>query len=214
MDRRLEPAKEWEPQIDENLRKSKTFIVLISSDSVESNWVKHEGSMAFALNQFIIPIQIEQFGTTYSAAKLPIWAAKIQLLKLIDGSNDYEDTFQELKQLLGEPLPIRQYLEEMFRQYEHSGMLLDEVALALVEKNYHKLFLPKDKKALLDKIIRESKVRLESYLAGYEILKNDYKKAQEEIDRLKTDRKLQIITYGLLLAIILPFLLYIILLFR
>ena len=47
MDKSLEEAKEWKPQIEHHLRKSNRFIVLISSHSVESKWVRHEGSMAY-----------------------------------------------------------------------------------------------------------------------------------------------------------------------
>lgn len=36
MDERLKPAEKWEPQIEENLRKSETFIALISSHAVVS----------------------------------------------------------------------------------------------------------------------------------------------------------------------------------
>jgi len=180
IDRRLEPAKEWEPQIDENLRKSKTLIVLISSASVKSDWVKHEGSMCFALNQSIIPVKIEQFGT-YKAADLPIWAKKIQLLDLIEGSTEYDDQFQELKQRLGDPLPIQQHLEEILVHYQSSGMLLDEVALALIERHYHEICLPKDKKELADKLIEESKRKLDSYWVRYDKLKNDYENSQKSV---------------------------------
>src|SRR5215211_1931643 len=82
MDPKLKPAEKWEPQIEDNLRKSETFIVLISSESIDSEWVKHEGSMAFALNQDIVPVQISPKFT----GNLPIWVGKIQLLKLFEGS--------------------------------------------------------------------------------------------------------------------------------
>jgi hypothetical protein len=183
VDRRIEPAKEWEPQIDENLRKSKILIALISSKSVKSDWVKHEGSMAFALNQLIIPVKIEPFGT-YSAADLPIWAAKIQLLDIIEGATDYDDHFQELKQKLGEPLPIRQHLEEMLLHYKNSGMLLDEVALALIERHYDELHLPKDMKALADKLIEESRRNLDKYWIRYAKLEKHYENALMEIQNL------------------------------
>jgi len=179
----LEAAKEWEPQIDENLKKSKTIIVLISSNSVVSDWVKHEGSMAFALGQFIIPINIEPI-KGYSAEKLPIWAAKIQLSELFKGSPDYSDQYQKLKQLLGEPLPIRQHLLEMLIHYKNSGMLLDEVALALIQRHYDELNLTKEQKELADKLIEESKRKLENYWEKYEELKKSYDDAKSTISIL------------------------------
>ena len=187
----LEPAKEWEPQIDENLRKSKTFMVLISSNSVGSDWVKHEGSMAFALGQRIIPIKIEPF-----VGNLPIWAAPIQLSDLIKGSPDYSNQYQELKQLLGEPLPIRQHLKEMLIHYKNSGMLLDEVALTLIQRHYDDLYLTDNEKELADKLIEESKRKLEDYWERYEELEKSYDDAKSTISFLnkKHDTKVDLLT--------------------
>lgn len=179
----LEAAKEWEPQIDENLRKSNILIALISSNSVASDWVKHEGSMAFALGQIIIPINIEPI-KGYSAEKIPIWAAKIQLSELFKGSPDYSDQYQKLKQLLGEPLPIRQHLLEMLIHYKNSGMLLDEVALALIQRHYDELNLTKEQKELADKLIEESKRKLENYWDKYEKLEKSYDEAKSAISNL------------------------------
>lgn len=216
MDRRLKPAEEWEPQIDDNLRKSKTFVVLISSQSVKSDWVKHEGSMAFALNQLIIPVKIEPFGT-YSAANLPIWVAKIQLLDLIEGATDYADHFQKLKQLLGKPLPIRQHLEEMLLHYKNSGMLLDEVALALIDRHYDELSLTKDEKALAEKLIEESRRKLDSYWIRYDKLEKDFENAKknisnlnERIKSLKSDGRFQLAFTVLIYIIIFSYLFFVI----
>lgn len=117
MDSSLEAAKEWEPQIDDNLRKSVTLIALFSSQSIKSDWVKHEGSMMFALNRAIIPVNIEE-PRTYLSRDLPVWARRLQLLNLIEGSTEYEEQYLELKRLLGKPLPIRQYLIQMLRPYQ------------------------------------------------------------------------------------------------
>jgi hypothetical protein len=127
--KKLEAGKQWEPQIDENLRKSEVLIALISSKSIVSNWVKHEGSMAFALNRAIIPIKIEP--GEYSAANLPIWAAKIQLLDLIEGSPNYDDQYKVLKQLLGDPLPIRQHVLVLQRKVTSEKLKLSEFFLAV-----------------------------------------------------------------------------------
>lgn len=191
----LEEAKEWEPQIDENLRQSKTLIALISSASVESDWVKHEGSMAFALNQLIIPIKIEPFGV-YSAADLPIWAAKIQLLDLIEGFPNYDDQFQRLKQLLGEPLPIRQHLKEMLVHYKNSHMLLDEVALALIERHYGELYLTKEEQEIADELIKESRSKLDNYWVRYDELEKGYKNAKIDISNLNNKLHSQIESFN------------------
>ncbi len=203
----LEAAKEWEPQIDENLRKSKMFIALISSKSVESDWVKHEGSMAFARDQIIIPVKIEPFGT-YSAANLPIWAAKIQLLDLIEGSPDYGDQFEKLKQLLGEPLSIRKHLLEMLDHYKRDQVLLDEVALDLVLRHYDELHLTKEQKTIADKLIKESRRKLDSYWVRYDKLQKDVENLTEKNQSLMSDRIFNFAFIGLLYAIFFSFLFF------
>ena len=97
-----------------------------------------------------------QIAPTFTGT-LPIWVGKIQLHNLFEGSTDYDDKLEELKQLLGKPLPIRQHLEEMIVHYQNSGILLEEVALALIVRHYDELYLPKDKKIIADKLIRESR---------------------------------------------------------
>ena len=200
MDRRLEATNEWEPQVIEKLRQSKTLIALISSTSVRSDWVKHEGAVAFGLNILIIPVLIEPFGT-YSASDLPIWAAKIQPLHLFEGTKDYDDQFQKLKQLLGQPLPIRQYLKEMLIHYKHSGMLLDEAALSLVERHYDELYLTKEEKVLADQLIQESMRKLGNYRARYDKLEKDYENAKITIATLRNkvipDNNIQLLKKGL-----------------
>lgn len=188
MDKSLEPAEKWEPQIDEQLRKSKIFLVLFSSASVSSDWVKHEGSMALALNQQIIPVKIDPSCTDLEQG-LPIWAKPIQLHRLFEGSADYYDQYQELKQLLGKPLPIRQYLVQMLRHYKESGMLLDEVALALIDKHYEQLNLPRAQQLLADELIQESRFRLASYWIRYERLRKAYDQTLIEYLTLKQENK-------------------------
>ena len=188
MDKSLQPAEKWEPQIDEQLRKSKIFLVLFSSASVRSDWVKHEGSMALALNQQIIPVKIDPSCPDLEQ-DLPIWAKPIQLHKLFEGSADYDDQYQELKQLLGRPLPIRQYLIQMLRTYQESGVLLDEVALALIDKHYDQLNLTRSQQLIADKLISESRFRLASYWTRYEKLKNAYDLTLTEYLTLKLENR-------------------------
>lgn len=176
--------------------------------------------MAYALGWHIIPVQIEPFGK-YTSKQLPMWAAKLQLHTLFEGSADYDDKFQELKQLLGTPLPIRQYIEEMLVHFQNSHVLLDDVGLALVERHYHELHLPKDKKELADKLIRESRRKKLDYLKRYDALQDDYEQEQQENDRLKkkiekmgTDRIIDVGAFTVLTIIILSFLLYLFLLLK
>jgi hypothetical protein len=175
----LRGGEKWEPQIDENLRKASIFLVLFSPTSLKSPWVWHEGSMAFALNQRIVPVNIEP-GQSYLIKDLPLWTQPIQLLDLFDGLPQYGDQLQLLKQRLGTPIPIRQFLLQSLEHYKRDGVLLDEVSLALVERHYDALHLMGSQRRIADELIQESKFKLEAYWIRYNKLNKAYKQARDE----------------------------------
>ena len=212
MDKALEEIKEWKPQIEDNLRNSTRFIVLISSFSVKSKWVLHEGSIAYGLKQLIIPLKIEEF-EKYSATDLPIWVEEKQLVNFVDGAIDYQNRLRRVKQYLGDPLPIQKHLEEMMIQYRTSGMLLSEVALNLIETHKDKIEFPQGAAELIEKSWRA----LEDYWTRYENLQNDYESAKKNIVNLKeknqaliSDRSFQIAFVGFLYIIFFSFLCYLV----
>ncbi|NCQ56047.1 toll/interleukin-1 receptor domain-containing protein [Candidatus Parcubacteria bacterium] len=184
MDKALEEVKEWKPQIEDNLRKSNRFIVLISSYSVKSKWVLHEGSIAYALKQLIIPLQIEDFGKLL-ATDLPIWVEEKQLVNFVEGIIDYPNRLRRVKQYLGEPLPIQKHLEEMMIQYKTSGMLLSEVALNLIEKHKDKIEFPEGSEELIEK----SRRALHDYWTQYAELERNYDNAKIAIKNLNETLK-------------------------
>jgi hypothetical protein len=180
----LRGGEKWEPQIDENLRKSSIFVALFSSAAIDSEWVRHEGSIAFALKQLLIPVNIEP-GRTYSMQELPLWARPIQLMELFDGSDGYTDQLELLKQRLGHPIPIRQHLLQVLDHYKHDKVLLDEVSLDLIERHYDDLHLTGSQKRLADELIRESRFKLDSYWVRYDKLNSAYKASRTDNLSLK-----------------------------
>jgi hypothetical protein len=175
----LRGGEKWEPQIDESLRKSTIFLVMFSPASIGSHWVRHEGSMAFALNQLLIPVNIEP-SRSYAIQELPLWARPIQLMDLFDGSDQYADQLALLKQRLGKPLPIRQYLLQHLEHYKKDKVLLDEVSLDLIERHYDELHLFGTQKRIADELIQESRFKLDSYWIRYHKLNQAYKKSRTE----------------------------------
>jgi TIR domain len=131
----LTGGEEWAPQINENLRKAKIFLVLFSPASLESDWVRHEGSMAFALDQLIVPVNIEP-ERSYLTRDLPLWTRHIQLMELYDGLPEYADQLQLLKQRLGTPIPIRQFLLQNLEHYKRDGVLSKVRKMALSLRIY------------------------------------------------------------------------------
>ena len=174
----LRGGEEWAPQINENLRNAKIFLVLFSPASLASDWVRHEGSMAFALDKLIVPVNIEP-GRSYLIRDLPLWTRHIQLMELYDGLPEYTDQLQLLKQRLGTPIPIRQFLLQNLEHYKRDGVLLDEVSLDLIERHYDDLHLGSQKR-IADELIRESRFKLESYWIRYDKLNKAYKQSRTE----------------------------------
>ena len=89
----------------------------------------------------------------------------------------------------------------MIVHYQNSGILLEEVALALIVRHYDELYLPKDKKIIADKLIRESRAKLQNYwerygqlLKDYDRLQNDYLQAKDEYENLKNDGTFSYVT--------------------
>ena len=60
IDRTLKVGDKWEKIIEENLLEANEIIVVLSSNSIASKWVQHEGSMAYALGKNFFPLLIEK----------------------------------------------------------------------------------------------------------------------------------------------------------
>lgn len=180
IDKAIEEIEEWKPQIEHHLRRSNRFIVLISTASVNSKWVTHEGSMAYALGQRIIPLKIEEFGR-YVASDLPIWVQDDQLADFVENEIEYKNRFRRLKQFLGDPLPIQKLLEDMTAVHNATGALLDEVALELIEKHKDEIEYPEGAMDLIDK----SRRALKDYWVRYDDLEGKYEASKREIEVLE-----------------------------
>ena len=101
-DRRIPAGRTWRSMIEEALRDMRCMVVLWSSHSVESDWVKEEAEEARALGK-LIPVLIEP-------VKPPVGFRSIQSADLIDwdGSRDSLGARQliaDLEALMGKPSP-------------------------------------------------------------------------------------------------------------
>lgn len=177
MDPALEELEEWKPQIEDQLKKSGMLIALISSNSVKSKWVQHEGSMAYALNRSVLPVKIEDFGK-YQPKDLPVWVEEIQLFNFVLSTVDYQSRYQSrylrLKQRLGKPLQVQNFLDELIIQYRHSHVLMDKGMLDLIRKHYNDLDRPPD----LDRLMEESERELMGPWQKYAALQKAYRNSQ------------------------------------
>ncbi len=179
MDPAIKPVEKWRSQIENKLRESKRFIVLLSSNSVKSKWVLHEGSMAHGLAQKIIPVQISDFDT---GKYMPVWTEEVQLANFKEMNDDYENHFIKLKQLLGEPVAIQTLLDEMVRNHKTTGSLLDEIALSLIENHMleGKIIVSAEAKEL----IAESQRKLQQYYQELDLLQQRLEMKVQEGENL------------------------------
>jgi TIR domain/Bacterial Ig-like domain (group 2) len=101
-DRRIPAGRTWRSMIEEALREMRCMVVLWSTHSVESDWVKEEAEEARALGR-LIPVLIE-------LVKPPVGFRSIQAADLInwDGSRDSLGARQliaDIESLMGNPPP-------------------------------------------------------------------------------------------------------------
>ena len=101
-DRRIPAGRTWRSMIEEALREMRCMVVLWSTHSVESDWVKEEAEEARALGR-LIPVLIEP-------VKPPVGFRSIQAADLIDwdGSRDSLGARQliaDIESLMGNPPP-------------------------------------------------------------------------------------------------------------
>lgn len=94
IDRSLQVGEDWADTIEDNLAKASGVIVVLSSNSIASDWVQHEGSIAYGQKKPMYPLLISEL----PVEDLPIWAGKFQYHNFVDA--DYQATFDSLINVL------------------------------------------------------------------------------------------------------------------
>jgi TIR domain/Bacterial Ig-like domain (group 2) len=112
-DRRIPAGRTWRSMIEEALREMHGMVVLWSTNSVESDWVKEEAEEARALGK-LIPVLIE-------SVKPPVGFRSIQAADLTDwdGSSNslgVQQLIADLESLIGKPVPQKPAEPEDLRQ--------------------------------------------------------------------------------------------------
>jgi len=79
----LSAGEDWESELRDELAQSDLFMVLLSSNSVDSKWVLHELGAAWALNKPIIPIVINP----EAFSKIPVTLGELQSVEIEDLEN-------------------------------------------------------------------------------------------------------------------------------
>jgi hypothetical protein len=55
IDRTLQAGDQWERSIEQNLENAQDVVLILSHNSLKSEWARHEGSMSYALKKPISP---------------------------------------------------------------------------------------------------------------------------------------------------------------
>lgn len=76
----LSAGEDWESKLKDELAQSDIFMVLLSSDSVDSKWVLHELGAAWALDKPIIPVVINP----EAFSKIPVTLHELQSVEIKD----------------------------------------------------------------------------------------------------------------------------------
>ena len=79
----LSAGENWESKLKEEISQCDIFMMLLSPNSVDSNWVLHELGAAWALNKSIIPVVIHP----ETVPKIPVQLRKSQLVVFDDFKN-------------------------------------------------------------------------------------------------------------------------------
>lgn len=105
IDRSLKVGEDWADMIENNLAKASGVIVVLSSNSIASNWVQHEGSVAYGLKKPMYPLLISEL----PVEDLPIWVGKFQYHNFVDV--DYQAAFDSLVSVLA---PVKNPIQILF----------------------------------------------------------------------------------------------------
>lgn len=185
IDRSLQVGEDWEQAIEKKLEGADEVIVILSSNSIASKWVQHEGSIAYGLKKQMYPVLIEEL----PVEELPLWMSKFQYHSFINV--DYEPAFEALNAVLTPPNPIQDLLDQQVSAYRQTGSLMGAAILQVVEEARDTL----EFNEVAEELIRKS----------HQAIRVSRQKELEQQLRIEKARQQRtvVLTTGLIIAIVL-----------
>lgn len=141
IDRTIGGGDKWRETIEKNLKAAEEVIIVVSPNSMASEWVKHEGSAAYAWEKQLIPILIEP------VESLPPWLEDYQWIDFVDQS--YETAFEALVEDLTPPNPIQDLLDQQVQAYQQTGALIGDAILQVILEGRGSLEINEEAKTLI-----------------------------------------------------------------
>lgn len=173
----------WRETIEKNLKAAGEVIIVVSPNSMASEWVKHEGSLAYGWGKQLFPILIEP------VESLPPWLEEYQWIDFVNLAR--EIAFDALVAALTPPNPIQDLLDQQVQAYQQTGELIGEAILRVVDENRVTLTIS----AEAQKIVEQSQKTIE------EREQTELEKAQQ-LARTQRQRAI-VLAVGLLVAVVL-----------
>jgi len=152
IDRSISGGEQWRETIETNLKAASEVVIVVSPNSMDSEWVKHEGSAAYAWEKKLYPILIAPVDS------LPPWLEEYQWIDFVDTS--HETAFNTLVAALTPPNPIQELLDQELHAYRETGDLIGEAILRVIEDARETLTIDDESKRLISKSKRVIKTRL------------------------------------------------------
>lgn len=124
IDRSIGGGEQWRDSIEENLKSAGEVIIVVSPNSMASEWVKHEGSLAYGWGKKLYPVKIKP------VPSLPPWLEEYQWIDFID--TPYDMAFDALVSALTPPNPIQDLLYQQVNIYRQTGELIGDAILRVI----------------------------------------------------------------------------------
>ncbi len=190
IDRSIGGGEDWRETIEENLKAAEEVIIVVSPNSMDSEWVRHEGSLAYGWEKQLFPVLM----TPVDA--LPPWLEEYQWVDFVD--TPYEAAFDALVADLTPPNPIQDLLGQEVETYHQTGDLMSEAVLSVIEESWDTLEISGEAEAL----IQESREQREKEKAEREAQRQRELEQAKKLAKTQQQRVL-VLAAGLVVAVIL-----------
>jgi WD40 repeat protein len=190
IDRTIGGGDKWRETIEKNLKAAEEVIIVVSPNSMASEWVKHEGSLAYGWGKKLLPILIEPVDS------LPPWLEDYQWVDFVD--QPCETAFDALVEDLTPPNPIQDLLDQQVQAHQQTGALIGEAILQVILEVRDSLEINEEAEQLLqDSKAKWAQVKAERKAQRQRELEQTQKLAKSQ------RRGIYILAAGLVVAIVL-----------
>lgn len=164
-------GEQWRDAIETTLKAAEEVIVVLSPNSIDSDWVQYEGTVAYTLGKRIIPILVADLE---ESQQLPPWLSQIQYINFV--LQPYEKALAQLAEALTPPNPIQDLLDQEVEAYNQTGDLIGEAVLRVIDEAIDTLSISEVAQTLIDKSRQDIAARRQE--------EEKLKAEKEEADRL------------------------------